>query len=91
MAVSDCAVSERSDVFKSYDIRGVLSDDFVVSLARCVVHSYGSVVVMSDVKVSSRRLAELFLFPAAAVWEAGISEVLFPAAAAAPAAVSRRL
>ena len=60
MAVSDCAVSERSDVFKSYDIRGVLSDDFVVSLARRVVYSYGSVVVMSDVKVSSKRLAELF-------------------------------
>lgn len=48
------------DVFKAYDIRGVLSDDFVVSLARRVAYSYGSVVVMSDVKGSSKRLAELF-------------------------------
>ncbi|MFA5405982.1 MAG: hypothetical protein WC307_01335 [Candidatus Nanoarchaeia archaeon] len=61
-----------ADVFKEYDIRGELNDEFVNNLGACFAGQYGSVVVMSDTKESSKHLASVF---SQAVSQAGFNVI----------------
>ncbi|MBD3312491.1 hypothetical protein GF352_03505 [archaeon] len=57
-------------VFKKYDIRGLLEEDFVYELGMRFAGKYGSPVVMTDPKKASKRLSRAF---AKGVAEAGFN------------------
>jgi phosphomannomutase len=51
---------QKSDCFKEYDIRGVLSDELVIELGLKIALKYGSVIVLSDSKKSSKHYKDVF-------------------------------
>jgi len=48
------------DVYQKYDLRGELTDEFVIDLARRFAPKHGSVVVMNDSKKSSNHFSKVF-------------------------------